>query len=206
MLTFSISYWDLIKFPFTLRMIQLKEGMGMKGDPKTGWRHGDFADKSIVLYCLRLVHYLVFWGEAMETILRNLEYWKFGTFQTTKKVRLIYMDLQMTHRQRKHENISKVEDCLINLAWTSLRYQSRPDSSTNFAASSKKYHIIETCLSLYVFVCECTRRVSWSADFCMLDHTRGYNRNQWPHRCCWTGKSVFTYQTADFCMLITHPP
>jgi hypothetical protein len=84
----------------------------------------------------------------------------------------------MTHRQRKHENISTVEDCLINLAWTSLCYQSSLIKARILQRVVKSI-TLETCLSLYVFVCgRAHSRVSWSADFCMLDHPlRGYNIN-----------------------------
>jgi hypothetical protein len=45
-LSFSISYWDLIKFHYFTDTS--KRGVrGVKGGPKTGWRQADFADFSI---------------------------------------------------------------------------------------------------------------------------------------------------------------
>ncbi len=46
-LSFSISYWDSIKFPYITDTP--KGGVrGVKGGPKTGWRQGDFTDISII--------------------------------------------------------------------------------------------------------------------------------------------------------------
>ncbi len=42
MLSFSISYWDLIKFPYIAYRPPLKEWVGGETGPKTGWRQGDF--------------------------------------------------------------------------------------------------------------------------------------------------------------------
>jgi hypothetical protein len=113
-----------------------------------------------------------------ENNLEELRILKIWEIPNNQKGRLMYVDLQMTHRQRKHEDISKAEDCLINLAWTSLCYQSSPSDQAHILQPVVKSITLETCLSLYVFVCERTHRVSWSADFCMLDHLRGYNINQ----------------------------
>jgi hypothetical protein len=64
-----------------------------------------------------LVHYLVFFGVGGNVNnLEELGVLKIWDIPNNHKGRLIYVDLQMTHRQRKHENISTVEDCLINLA------------------------------------------------------------------------------------------
>jgi hypothetical protein len=37
MLSFSISYPDLIRFPSFADTTERKRDLGMKGDPKTGW-------------------------------------------------------------------------------------------------------------------------------------------------------------------------
>jgi len=46
MLTFSISYLDLIKFHYFADTIERGDS-GVKGGPKTGWRFGYFLDNSI---------------------------------------------------------------------------------------------------------------------------------------------------------------
>jgi hypothetical protein len=53
-LSFSISYWDLIKFPyFADGCHSKKRGVkGVKGSPKTGWRQGDFRNISNVCWFL----------------------------------------------------------------------------------------------------------------------------------------------------------
>jgi hypothetical protein len=47
MLSFSISYLDLIKFPYFEDLTQRGDG-GVKGGTKTGWRQGEFKENSII--------------------------------------------------------------------------------------------------------------------------------------------------------------
>jgi hypothetical protein len=123
--------------------------MEVKGGPKTGRRRGDFADKSIVLCCLGFTISCFLGGNINN--LEELGILKIWDIPNNQKGHLIYVDLQMTHHQRKHEDISTVEDCWINLAWTSLCYQSSPIKSTYFAGSSKKYDFRD----LFISVCVC---------------------------------------------------
>ncbi len=59
----------------------------------------------------------------------------------------------MTHRQRKLENISTVEDCLINFSLDKSVLSIKSDDQAHILQSVVKSITLETCLSLYVFVC-----------------------------------------------------
>jgi len=48
MLSFNISYWDLIKFLYFADTTE-REDREWKQGPKTGWKEGDFMDLSIIL-------------------------------------------------------------------------------------------------------------------------------------------------------------
>ncbi len=49
MLSFNISYPDLIKCPYFVNTTEKKKEYGVKAGPKTRWREGDFTDNSIIL-------------------------------------------------------------------------------------------------------------------------------------------------------------
>jgi hypothetical protein len=48
MLSFTISYWDLIKLPYFADLTQ-REDRGWKEAPKTGWRQDDYNENSIFI-------------------------------------------------------------------------------------------------------------------------------------------------------------